>query len=236
MKYILYSLLFTCSVYIQAKETLLVVTELAPPNQVLINGEVAGEGTQFIRDIFAEADLTPNIQMYPWARAYKIADELKNTFIYSLARTVERENKFYWIGPVGRFELGFIGLSERNDLIINNTEQAKVYKIAMQRNDFSTQTLTKLGFEAVLTSDIQKSYSLLLAKKVDLIVDDPLYMQQMSDYLKLKPAHLRFIYKIDELTIDAYLAANKKADMHLIESLQAAFLKIKQKKGLPYWY
>ena len=45
----------------------------------------------------------------------------------------------------------------------------------MQRNDFSTQTLAKLGFEAVLTSDIQKSYSLLLAKKVDLIVDDPLY-------------------------------------------------------------
>jgi len=137
-------------------------------------------------------------------------------------------------GPVGRFELGFIGLSERDDLIINNTEQAKVYKIAMQRNDFSTQTLTKLGFEVVLTSDIQKSYSLLLAKKVDLIVDDPLYMQQMSDYLKLKPAHLRFIYKIDELTIDAYLAANKKTDMHLIEALQAAFLKIKQNKGLPY--
>ncbi|WP_441295185.1 hypothetical protein [Pseudoalteromonas distincta] len=104
----------------------------------------------------------------------------------------------------------------------------------MQRNDFSTQTLAKLGFEVVLTSDIQKSYSLLLARKVDLIVDDPLYMQQMSDYLKLKPAHLKFIYKIDELTIDAYLAANKKTDMHLIEALQAAFLKIKQKKGLPY--
>lgn len=94
MKYILYSLFLICSVYVQAKEPILVVTELAPPNQVLINGEVAGEGTQFIRDIFAEADLTPNIQMYPWARAYKIADELKNTFIYSLARTVEREGNF----------------------------------------------------------------------------------------------------------------------------------------------
>ena len=54
-------------------------------------------------------------------------------------------------------------------------------------------------------------------------------MQQMSDYLKLKPAHLRFIYKIDELTIDAYLAANKKTDMRLVEALQAAFLKVKQK-------
>nr|WP_247659589.1 transporter substrate-binding domain-containing protein [Pseudoalteromonas sp. MMG006] len=212
----------------------MVVTELAPPNQELVNGEVVGEGTQFIRDIFAQAKLKPNIQMYPWARAYKVAKELKNTFIYSLARTEKREDLFYWIGPVGRFELGFISLSSRNDIEINSTEEAKKYKIAMQRNDFSTQTLTKLGFKVVLTSDIQKSYSLLLAKKVELIVDDPLYMQQMSDYLKLEPGHLKFVYKIDELTIDAYLAANKKTDIQLIEALQAAFLEVKKNKALPY--
>ncbi|MBH0028939.1 transporter substrate-binding domain-containing protein [Pseudoalteromonas sp. SWN29] len=234
MKYLFYFLCLISSVFIHAKESLLVVTELAPPNQVLINGEVTGVGTEFIRDIFKEAELTPNIQMYPWARAYKIASELKNTFIYSLARTVERENKFYWIAPVGKFHLGFISLAGRCDIIINNTEQAKNYKIAMQRNDFSTQTLSKLGFEVVLTSDIQKSYDLLLAKKVDLIVDDPLYMQQMSDYLKLEKGYLNFIYKIDELTVDAYLAANKETNSDLIEKLQAAFLKVKEDKGLPY--
>lgn len=234
MKYNLTFFILFLSFSTLAEEPLLVVTELAPPNQVLIDGEVQGKGTQYIRDIFKQADLTPNIQMYPWARAYKVANELKNTFIYSLARTVEREDKFYWIGPVGRFELGFISLSVRNDIAINSIEQAKNYKIAMQRNDFSTQTLTKLGFEVVLTSDIQKSYSLLLTKKVDLVVDDPLYMQQISDYLKLEPTHLKFVYKIDELAIDAYLAANKKTDIHLIEALQTAFLEIKKNKGLPY--
>lgn len=234
MKSFIYLLCFTYSLASVAQDDYLVVTELAPPNQELVNGEVVGEGTQFIRDIFAQAKLKPNIQMYPWARAYKVAKELKNTFIYSLARTAEREDLFYWIGPVGRFELGFISLSSRNDIEINSTEEAKRYKIAMQRNDFSTQTLTKLGFEVVLTSDIQKSYSLLLAKKVELIVDDPLYMQQMSDYLKLEPGHLKFVYKIDELTIDAYLAANKKTDIQLIEALQAAFLEVKKNKELPY--
>jgi len=234
VKSFIYLLCFTYSLAAVAQDDYLVVTELAPPNQELVNGEVVGEGTQFIRDIFAQAKLKPNIQMYPWARAYKVAKELKNTFIYSLARTAEREDLFYWIGPVGRFELGFISLSSRNDIEINSTEEAKRYKIAMQRNDFSTQTLTKLGFEVVLTSDIQKSYSLLLAKKVELIVDDPLYMQQMSDYLKLEPGHLKFVYKIDELTIDAYLAANKKTDIQLIEALQAAFLEVKKNKELPY--
>lgn len=234
MKPFIYLLCLTYCLASVAQDDYLVVTELAPPNQELVNGEVVGEGTQFIRDIFTQAKLKPSIQMYPWARAYKVAKELKNTFIYSLARTAEREDLFYWIGPVGRFELGFISLSSRNDIEIKSTEEAKRYKIAMQRNDFSTQTLTKLGFEVVLTSDIQKSYSLLLAKKVELIVDDPLYMQQMSDYLKLEPGHLKFVYKIDELTINAYLAANKKTDIQLIEALQAAFLEVKKNKELPY--
>ena len=79
------------------RNLILVVTELAPPNQVLIDGEVAGEGTQFIRDIFAEADLTPNIQMYPWARAYKIADELKK-YLYIQPCTHCRARRINFIG------------------------------------------------------------------------------------------------------------------------------------------
>ena len=65
-------------------------------------------------------------------------------------------------------------------------------------------------------------------------MDDPLYMQQMSDYLKLEKGYLNFIYKIDELTVDAYLAANKETNSDLIEKLQTAFLKVKEDKGLPY--
>ena len=222
------------AVFSQAKETFLVVTELSPPNQTLVNGEVNGIVTESVRGLFDAAKLTPDIRMYPWARAYKVASEIKNTFIYSLARTTEREDEFYWIAPVGKFYMGFITLSERLDISVEKLEQAKRYKIAMQRNDFSTQTLLKYGFEVVLTSDIQKSYDLLLAKKVDLIVDDPLYMQQMSDYLGLKKGHLNFIYKIDELTVDAYLAANKQTDPHLIKALRAAFMSVKQTKELPY--
>jgi polar amino acid transport system substrate-binding protein len=217
-----------------AEEPLLVVTELAPPNQVLIDGEVQGKGTQYIRDIFKQAGLTPDIQMYPWARAYKMASEEKNTFIYSIARTPEREDQFQWVGEIGRFEMGFVGLSDRTDIVINNINQAKNYKIAMQHNDFSTQTLTKMGFEGVITSDIQHSYKLLLAKKVDLILDDPLYMLQYSDYFKLKPGHLKFIFKIDALTTVAYLAANKDTDKVLIEKMEEAHKQVSKTKRSPY--
>ncbi|GAA77313.1 hypothetical protein P20480_3810 [Pseudoalteromonas sp. BSi20480] len=72
---------------------MLVVTELAPPNQVLIDGEVQGKGTQYIRDIFKQAGLTPDIQMYPWARAYKMASEEKTRlFTALLARQNVKSN------------------------------------------------------------------------------------------------------------------------------------------------
>ena len=76
MKYNLTFFILFLSFSTLAEEPLLVVTELAPPNQVLIDGEVQGKGTQYIRDIFKQAGLTPDIQMYPWARAYKMVKVL----------------------------------------------------------------------------------------------------------------------------------------------------------------
>ncbi|XQF94130.1 hypothetical protein ACOBV9_22750 (plasmid) [Pseudoalteromonas espejiana] len=113
-----------------SSKQILVVTELSPPHQTLVNGEVSGSGTAFIRDVFRAANLSPDIHMYPWARAYKVATSVNNTFIYSLARTPEREANFHWIGgPIGHFELGFISLSSRSDINISTTDDAKNIKL-----------------------------------------------------------------------------------------------------------
>jgi polar amino acid transport system substrate-binding protein len=106
-------------------DPLLVVTELSPPDQILVDGKVTGKGTEFIRAIVAKASLTPDIQRYPWARAFRLASTIQNTFIYTIAPTKGRENNFHWIGPVSHFELAFVALKERDDIIINNTEEAK---------------------------------------------------------------------------------------------------------------
>ncbi|TMO82382.1 amino acid ABC transporter substrate-binding protein [Pseudoalteromonas sp. S3776] len=235
MRVIVSLLLFFSFFSFASSKQILVVTELSPPHQTLVNGEVSGSGTAFIRDIFKAAGLSPDIHMYPWARAYKLATTLDNTFIYSLARTPEREAKFHWIGaPVGHFELGFISLSSRSDISISTTEDAKKYKIAMQRNDFATDTLSKIGFEVVLTSDIKKSYALLLANKVDLIVDDKNFMVKMVEYLGYEKNHLSFLYKVDELTINAYLAANINTDLKYIKALNEAYFEVVKTTPLPY--
>ncbi|MBE0459283.1 MAG: substrate-binding periplasmic protein [Pseudoalteromonas prydzensis] len=204
-----------------------VVTELSPPNQTRINDSVTGYSTDIVKLILNKANINAAIEIYPWARAYKMARTHPNTLIYSLARTVNREPLFHWIGPVAQFKLGFVKLTKRHDIVINNLSQAKQYNVAVQRNDLAYNVLTKYGFSVVLTSDIQKSYHLLLAKKVDLIIDDENYLSVMSEQLAIDTDKISFVYAIDELAVAGYLAANINMDSAMVNKLKSAFEEVK---------
>ncbi|HEA16112.1 MAG: substrate-binding periplasmic protein [Pseudoalteromonas prydzensis] len=219
--------LLIISVHGVAQPNLTVVTELSPPNQMLINNQVTGYSTELVKMIISEAQLNASISMYPWARAYKMASHNSNTLIYSMARTTEREALFHWIGPVAQFKMGFVKLTERSDINFNDTEQAKQYKIAVQRHDLASQVLVKRGFEVLLTTDIQKSYQLLLARKVDMVVDDANYIAAMSEQLAINANTLTFVHAIEGLTVAGYLAANINTDEEAVKALQQAFLKVK---------
>ena len=221
-------LLLFISIHCVAQPNLTVVTELSPPNQMLLNNQVTGSSTELVKMIISEAQLNAPISMYPWARAYKMASHNSNTLIYSMARTPKRESLFHWIGPVAQFKMGFVKLTQRSDIDLDATDQAKHYKIAVQRHDFASDVLEKRGFELIMTSDIQKSYQLLLAKKVDLVIDDANYLASMSEELAINANTLTFVHAIEGLTVDGYLAANVKTDEKVIKVLQQAFLKIKK--------
>ena len=203
-----------------------IVTELSPPNQTIINNQVAGTSTAIVNAIVNEANIIANINLYPWARAYKMAYSRPDTLIYSIARTKERTAYFHWIGVVARFELGFVKLTQRSDISINHLAQAKKYRIAVQRHDLASQELTKMGFELIHTADIRNSYSLLLAKKVDLIIDDPNYLRAMEEHLAIKEGSVKFVFAIEELAVDGYLAANINTSEQYITRLKAAYTKI----------
>lgn len=228
MRALFYSLLMLLPLFSLSQPQIQVVTELSPPNQIRINDEVAGHSTDIVRKILSVAEVDASFSIYPWARAYKLASKFDNTLIYSLARTPEREKLFHWVGPVAQFKLGFVKLSEREDIAITNLEQAKQYKIAVQRHDLAFQVLSKHGFDLLITSDIKKSYHLLLAKKVDLIIDDENYLPAMGEQLAIDHNKLSFMYPIDELAVLGYLAANRNTEPKLIDALISAFNEVKE--------
>ncbi|WP_440056575.1 substrate-binding periplasmic protein (plasmid) [Pseudoalteromonas sp. T1lg65] len=205
-----------------------IVTELSPPNQTVENHKVAGTSTELVKQITHHAGIDTEFTIYPWARAYKLAMRESNTLIYSMARTPERENYFHWIGPVALFHLGFVTNSYRDDVTITTLEHAKQYKLALQRGDVAEGVLKALGFDYVLTTDIEKSYELLIGNKVDLVLDDPRYLSSMAKELNLPQDHFKFVFDVKQLSVKGYLAANYNTSIDVINKLKLAFTEISQ--------
>lgn len=218
--------LMYCTYSTAQKATLRVVTELSPPEQTIIDGLLAGTATTKVKNILAKADLEANIELYPWARAYNKALTESNTLIYSIAKTEEREKQFYWLAPLTHLKLGWVSLQQRNDIIINQPEDAKRYRTVVQRDDISHQWLVSHGFienqHFITCSDVACSWQLLLYKKVDLIIESPDLIKDMLKHFNKPLNTAKFISFIPELEITAYLAASKKFDPVLLHKLQQA--------------
>lgn len=221
----LFVLWFVCQP-LYAAVPLRVVTELSPPHQTLVNGEVVGLSTTLVQQILREAGLSARIEIFPWARSYRLASSQPNTLIYNMARTVERESQFHWIGTVASYQLGFVALAHRKDIAIHSLQDARPYSIAIQRDDLSANFLQQQGFlvgtELVVAADIIESWQLLVHGKVDLVIDDPVALTEMAKLLAISAEQVRFVYAIPELAQHTWLAASLQTSPQLILQLQQA--------------
>ena len=71
-----------------------------PPLNFMRDGKPAGIATDVLKRACAQAGITCQIHVVPWARAYHTALTQKNTLVFSTMRTPEREDAFLWLGPL----------------------------------------------------------------------------------------------------------------------------------------
>lgn len=101
-----------------------IVTENYPPYQYGENSEVKGLNTEIVNSILKELNMEVRIEMYPWAPAYQMVIENKNTLIYKIFRTQVRENLFKWVGTKAPAKLCLFALKEREDIKVETLEDA----------------------------------------------------------------------------------------------------------------
>ncbi len=87
-----------------------------------------------------------SIHVVPWSRAYATVKEKEHHAIFSLYRTKAREEHFKWVGPVYSVDTMLWGLQSRN-LDIKDLEDAKKYKIIVQKDSAYEQFLIEKGFK-----------------------------------------------------------------------------------------
>lgn len=204
-----------------------IYTEPSPPYHYLDSeNRVVGSATHLVDALVTQAGVTANTQVLPWARAYRHAMRNPNALIYSLAKTPQRESQFHWLTVVSEFRLGFVSLSAREDITINDWNDLARYSVVVQREDIGYHWLKSQGYQEgadfIVCADIVCSWERLSQGKVDLIIEDPSLLGNEAAKFKLYPQSVKMIKLIPELSVDGYLAANKNIDPEILAKLQQA--------------
>lgn len=197
-----------------------VVTELSPPYQTLEQNHIGGSATEKVRKFLAMSNLDYEIAMYPWARAMLTVQKSPNTLIYSIAKTPSRINNFHWLIKTYQFKPYLVGRKNQKQLQLTELNDAKLKRIAVQRNDFAHEYLLSHGFSEgdnlIITNSIVESWHLLKNNRVDYIVEEYPAMPVIDVNPNLYTGYL----PIKALWQQTYLAAPKSIDKDLLEQLQ----------------
>jgi polar amino acid transport system substrate-binding protein len=223
--------LMFCALYSQM---LNIVTEEYPPYNYTQNGKVTGVSTEVVEAVLEVSGLKGKIAVYPWKRAYVMAENDPNTLIYSMGRTPEREAKFKWVGVVAPYDVYLFSLNSRKDIHIKTLDDAKKYKSGTTQNDAREQYLIKKGFKvgdhidnsATNAQNLEK----LLINRIDLWPIAELVAKQMVKDKGMDPDKtLAKSFHITDLSSDGlYMAFSLSTSDEVVKKFKDGLAKIKK--------
>lgn len=194
-----------------------VLTEHLPPYQIAKNSKlVGGDNYLRVKSIFEMAQIPVSFEVLPWARAFKEASEKKNTFIFSMVRSPEREHRFVWLYKLNEFNYVFYANIDRQDIHIDSPQDALQYTAVAVRDTYDMEILQEMGFKEgsnlVLLSGADDVWQLVLSGRVDLTIESTLL------FTKQRQKSFQIVYET-QFNRSMYLAANINTDDILLNKL-----------------
>ncbi|GHG02019.1 substrate-binding periplasmic protein [Thalassotalea marina] len=222
-----------CHAKASLSNNVIFVTEHLPPFQIAQQGQVSGFATELLKAAVSETDINASYIVYPWSRAYNLAQERPNTCIYSIARTPQREQLFHWVDVLTQTNSHFIGLKSRTDIDIKSVEDAKRYKVAVLKDDVTHQLLLAKGFKEFknlyVVNNTQSLLKLLVLRtNIDLILADNLTVTYRALYNDIAPSQFAVYLKVNQSPLDFYLACNLETSKETIQAIKSGFAAIRK--------
>jgi len=146
-----------------------------PPLVLPAGNETQGLATQLLRAAAQRADLHLRIEVVPWARAQKDAQEQAGLLIYPVIRSAAREALYDWIGPVApiRYQL----FRRRADAHLDpprRIEDFPLHRVGLVRGDVVSALLAQQGLRVRdEVARIEPLVKMLLVGRVDFIAATP---------------------------------------------------------------
>jgi polar amino acid transport system substrate-binding protein len=210
-------------------QTILVVTEDGYPLQYMQDQKVVGTGTELVEAVMKQAGLAYTINMYPWARAYTLAQREKNVLIYSMTRTQQRESRFKWVGEILPLSYSLFRLRSRPDVAPRSLEDAKRFQIGVIRQDVVHQYLEDQGFlKLQLVSAPMQNFKKLMARRVDLIPYNVSMLHFICKDINVDCDLFEPVFPLHEISTGLYMAFSNQTDDAIVEKAKNAYQHVKQ--------
>lgn len=194
------------------------LTGIQPPTNYLDDrGKLTGIAVDIIEELKKSLGVKAEIEVYPWARALKLAEDNPDIVLFTDAKTPERVAKgFHFIGPFVTRRHVIYSRAEGSTKLKNLKDIAgENARVVGTRGDWRTQLLKRRGAAIQETPDQLASVRMLLAGRADYwlssdvelplmlksagagpeTVDEAALISEASSYLLLsrgtKPAHVK---------------------------------------------
>lgn len=190
------------------------------------NGQFKGPTIEILNELLKQSQLSAEVKLMPWARAFNIAKKEKNTLVLSIIRTPAREELFHWIGKVSELSLVFISLKNKPENNVQNDQQAKNKKIAVIRDSKSHSELLVRGYlegeNLYVVSSLEKLFTLFIKGRVDLVYVDPSIIKEFQRRSNQESIELSFSSMEANDRWHSYIAASLKTDKNIVNRLKKA--------------
>ena len=162
------------------------------------------------------------IQVYPWARAYKLALEDENVILFGMTYTKVREDKFKWVGPLAT-KRDILVARKKSGIKINRLEDAKsVKRIGTLRDDTRERLLERNGFTNLEpVSDEQLNAKKLALGRIDLWAYKIPGMRTVCDLAGVDHTQFEEVYHLRKMEL--MIAFSKKTSDAIVQQWADAF-------------
>ena len=203
-------------------EELTILTENLPPLNYLDNGVLIGPSVDIVKEIQKRVGSLEQIQVYPWARAYKMALEEKNVILFGMTYTKVRKEKFKWVGPLAT-KRDILVAKKDSGIIINNLEDAKKVKtIGVLIDDTRGRLLKSHGFiNLEPVSDEKLNAKKLALGRIDLWAYKIPGLRTVCELAGVDHNEFEEVYHLRE--IDLMIAFSKKTPDSIVHKWRDAF-------------
>ncbi|WP_319541913.1 ABC transporter substrate-binding protein [uncultured Pseudodesulfovibrio sp.] len=217
--------------FLEPATQLMYLAEEFKPYSYVENGRQTGLAVEILKLVWKEIQVPEQTILFlPWPRAYAMLKSEKNTVLFSMLRTPEREKLFKWVGPIATSKT-FLYAKSTSSISMTSYEDAKGLSVGVVRSYASEDLLTKQSHIINITplQSVQACIKMLVSGRIDLISLESRTFSKAVQDAGLNSTDFKPVWQVTEMR--SYYAFNSDVPDSLITRFQRALDRIRHSRN-----